>query len=60
MYSFELTQSIARAIVTSLLNRKTKKVKCKNKNEQDTEITCSDFIDYDGMGNYSRFPCIKK
>ena len=60
MYSFELTQSIARALVTSLLSRKSKKVKCKNKKDQKPEITCSDFIDYDGIGNYGRFPCIKK
>lgn len=60
MYSFELTQSIARALVTSLLNRKTKKSKFKNKNEKKSENNCSDFIDYDGMGNYGRFPCKTK
>ena len=61
MYSFEVSQSIARAIVCHFLNRKKRLVKCKDNNSKISKLdTHSDFIDYDGMGNYGRFPCIKK
>ena len=61
MYSFEVSHNIAKAVVFHFLNRK-KKVK-RNKNSKNVIQklkTNSDFIDYDGMGNYGRFPCIKK
>ena len=61
MYSFEVSQTIARAIVFHIVNRK-KKVKRTKSNDNVIQKldTNSDFIDYDGMGNYGRFPCIKK
>ena len=58
MYSFEVSHSIARAIVFHLVNRKKKSVKLKDSDKViKKEETTSDFIDYDGMGNFSRFPC---
>ena len=61
MYSFEVSQNIARAIVCHILNRKKKLKKSKNSINAIKKLdTNSDFIDYDGMGNYGRFPCIKK
>ena len=60
MYSFELSQSLARAIVSHLVNRKNKlKVKV-SKKEIKKPDTAPDYIDYDGMGNYGRFPCKEK
>ena len=61
MYSFEVSQTIARAIVCHFLNRKKKLIKCKDSDNTIQNLdTNSDFIDYDGMGNYGRFPCLKK
>ena len=61
MYSFEVSQTFARAIVFHLLNRKKRVQRNKNSNKVIQKIdTNSDFIDYDGMGNFGRFPCIKK
>ena len=61
MYSFEISHNIARAIVFHLVNRKKKSVKLKDSDKViRKEETSSDFIDYDGIGNYGRFPCIKK
>ena len=58
MYSYEVTNSLGVYFAGILLKRKSKnKVKVKQNNK---ERHCSDFIDYDGMGNYGRFPCKTK
>ena len=60
MYSFEVTQNIARALAIHLLSRKKNKKLKKSNPVINNSNTNSDFIDYDGMGNYGRFPCSKK
>jgi len=58
MYSYEVTNSLGVYFASILLKRKSKKkVKVK---QNIKEKNRSDFIDYDGMGNYGRFPCKKK
>ena len=63
MYSFELSINLT----TKLLNLISRKKSPKKQKEQPKPITHEtyneykgDVMDYDGMGNYGRFPCINK
>jgi len=62
MIHIELSNKIAIKIIDFILRKKTKAV-----NEEVKPITyetyneyTGDVMDYDGMGNYSRFPCETK
>jgi hypothetical protein len=62
MYSFELSINLTTKLL-SILGRKSPK----KQKEQPKPITHEtyneykgDVMDYDGMGNYGRFPCINK
>jgi hypothetical protein len=61
MYSFELTHTLTTNLVKFIFRRKSKKstkVKQVVSHETINEIK-GDIMDYDGMGNYGRFPCAK-
>lgn len=62
MYSFELSSSLSTKLIKFFVRRKAKK-----KTKQQKPITYETFneykgdvMDYDGMGNYGRFPCSSK
>lgn len=59
-----LTQSLAIRTIATLINRKTKSKKPVETKPVHTYETFNeikgDIMDYDGMGNYGRFPCINK
>lgn len=62
MIPLEIPNKLAIKLVNFLLRKKTKKVvKVKQPSTYETynEYT-GDVMDYDGMGNYSRFPCETK
>jgi len=47
------------SIIKSIFGKK-KENKQQETKENNPSSPSPDFIDYDGMGNYGRFPCIKK
>lgn len=59
-----LTQSLAIRTIATLINRKVKSEKSVETKPVYTYETFNeikgDVMDYDGMGNYGRFPCINK
>ena len=59
-----LTQSLAIRTIATLINRKVKSEKSVETKPAHTYETFNeikgDVMDYDGMGNYGRFPCINK
>ena len=59
-----LTQSLAIRTIATLINRKVKSEKSVEVESVHTYETFNeikgDVMDYDGMGNYGRFPCINK
>ena len=59
-----LTQSLAIRTIATLINRKVKSEKSVENKPAHTYETFNeikgDVMDYDGMGNYGRFPCINK
>tara|TARA_B100001093_G_scaffold506401_1_gene565242 strand:- start:2302 stop:2496 length:195 start_codon:yes stop_codon:yes gene_type:complete len=59
-----LTQSLAIRTIATLINRKVKSEKSVESKPVHTYETFNeikgDVMDYDGMGNYGRFPCINK
>lgn len=59
-----LTQSLAIRTIATLINRKVKSEKSVEVEPVHTYETFNeikgDTMDYDGMGNYGRFPCINK
>ena len=62
MYSLELSSSLSTKLIKFFVRRKAKK-----KTKQQKPITYETFneykgdvMDYDGMGNYGRFPCSSK
>jgi hypothetical protein len=64
MTSFEISNKIAISIINFILRKKEANTKIEKKSESITYETYNeydgDIMDYDGMGNYSRFPCETK
>tara|TARA_A200000159_G_scaffold121131_1_gene115339 strand:+ start:1487 stop:1675 length:189 start_codon:yes stop_codon:yes gene_type:complete len=62
MYSFELSINLTTKLLNILGRKSPKKQKAQPKpiTHETLNEYKGDVMDYDGMGNYGRFPCINK
>ena len=63
MTNLSLINELALRLLTRFITRKpksTKKVEPTSVNYETINEIKGDVMDYDGMGNYGRFPCINK